>query len=330
MIMRKFIGLVALLLGCLRTVEAQPDSSKVDLRLQLRVGQAYALHRHRTATVTCVMGRGKVTLQGEDTVDYELQVLNLDEQGIAAIKLVFRGASVIHDPGSVTFYSPLSAMKSSDTLIGKAFQGVVGRSVLLKLDPTGHVTWQSEEPAPQPRRALVEHYGAAGAQKAEVEIWIKGRINELVEDFRLLVMARPSQAVGIGDAWSAQLVTQGTGTSMSYHTTYTIKQRQEHIARIEAHSKMAIGPAVAPVTGYQPAPWTGFQQGNIEVDDQTGWPLKGRLESHSAAIYPHLPGTLNTASSGPRFYSKTSISYTITPLLPDSKAAISPQNAPHN
>lgn len=314
--MRQFIWLMALLLGCLRTVEAQPDSSKVDLHLQLRAGQAYALHRHQVETSTSVMDGRKITSNSEDTVDYELQALNLDEQGTATIKLVFRGASVIHDPGSVTFYSPLSVIKSSDTLATKVFQGVVGQSVLLKLEPNGHVIWQSNEPAPQSRRELVERYGAAGEQKAELEIWIKGRINEVVEDFRLLIMGRPGQAVGAGDTWSAKLLASSKGEPRQYATTYTVEQRQGHIAKIKAHAKISIAPS--PIKDYQPAPWTGFQQGSIEVDEHTGWPLKGRLESHSATIYSHVPGTLDSAPTGPRFYSKTVITFTVTPL-PDVK-----------
>jgi hypothetical protein len=122
----------------------------------------------------------------------------------------------------------------------------------------------------------------------------------MVAKIEQMLAVLPREEVAAGDSWVQNRKAAATVSTIA-HDTWTLKSRKDGVAVLEVHSKMVPDPNAGPIienswflgdstnpqnpgsfrfpadelkTTYK---FRGDQEGTVEVDEATGWPIRGKL-----------------------------------------------------
>jgi len=252
---------------------------KFDLGLKLEKGKAY---RFRIVEEK----KDLKTVDGKDMLrkqvigrGIEIIVSDVDDDGNVAAEGKYNWVLIKHEEGDrvVEFDSD---QPKDENPVAVVYGPIVGRGFGCKLDRLGGVVELSGAdemvaavvatlPLPNERaktevgRSISVYFGAEATK-------------EMLSD---LLGGRPKEAVAPGGTWTTS--SEPGGSPVITESTWTLKEVRAGIAVLETTSKVSPDPKAAPVRdGIFSVKMTlsGEQKGTIEIDLETGLPLKGRFE----------------------------------------------------
>jgi hypothetical protein len=256
-------------------------AEKIALQLRLQPGKTYKMRINVEQQVYPPTREGRTQTVAMNLA-YEVQ--QVEGNGDAAVKLTFNSVELkaAELPGKEFTLPNLLAV---DPILDKKYAALAGKSCTFNVNPAGGIS------------------GIAGDDAVPGDM----RLQSLLEQ---ILAVYPSRPVAIGDAWEQSkfapallLITYipAPDLTMILKNTWMLKSRKQGVAALEVKSSIEANPADKPIggmggySGMREGPngmmtsemntystlisysFLGDQGGIVEFDEETGWPLRGKL-----------------------------------------------------
>jgi hypothetical protein len=212
---------------------------------------------------------------------YTMDVISVDSLGRSTVKLTynsvyFKTSGIL---GEVEYDS--ENPPEGPSLVALALGGMVGRSFEMKFTPRGEVidVLGVEEMI----AGIIENMGLiSGFQGKSVEAMLHEQfggdaLKEMMENW---LIAFPEDSVRVGDAWS-RTVTRTTGFTTISDQRWTLRSRENGICVVDVRASLATDTTEVNDSGLD-FDVTGELEGTFEVDEATGFSIRGGVELEMA------------------------------------------------
>jgi hypothetical protein len=275
------IALAVGLLGAVaQAAEGKAGGEKVRLRLHLEKGKSYALKTIVQQKIVQTIQGNKVEVDQTTGIEYTFDVRDVKDDGTMAVKVTYRAVQMkMSGPVSKVDYDSAKATGEVPKL-ARGLAALVGQSFTLDLTPEGRVTQVGGLDVML--AGMIEKLALPeGATKTMIEDQFKKHFGDkaMRETMERLMAVYPARPVGIGDSW-----TKNTKLTKRFpleiETTYVLKGRKEGVATVDTRSTLKSDPKAEPMKmgplsiSYH---LTGKQEGQMEMDEATGWTVGGKL-----------------------------------------------------
>jgi hypothetical protein len=227
-----------------------------------------------------VMGMTQDLDQTMQTI-YRFDVTEVDEEGVALVKWTQESILLRQQGPMGTIEYDSSDSAAASTPLVQGYAAMVGKEFRARIAPTGAVTDVQGFDAVL-EELLTEMPLGEGQQAEAVRESLRGQIgDEAMADMLTSTLAiYPTEPVGVGDSWSRR-VEISTGFPVITETTWTLKERRNGRAVIDVQSTVSANPEAPPLQMGAMAiriELAGDQSGTIEVDEATGWIVRGDVQ----------------------------------------------------
>lgn len=264
---------VLALLALSVTANAGDEPEKVDLRLHLEKGQTYRCTVSSDSTQVQWHGMAEVERTESSKTTQTLEVLAVDEEGVAAIKVTTdRTAFKSEDQSGVIEYdSEHPPDEMPWWTIGHAT--MIGRAYILKVSSTGEVL--EVEGGDAIRKAVMDALPEDETLRAQIVNQVMRNVTDEALKERLQLLFPPGlradEPVAVGDSWAPE--NPIPLEMMIIKNTYTLASREDGIATVVYEGAIESDPDAEPRTEGPVTvrvKMTGKVKGTSRIDEQTG------------------------------------------------------------
>ncbi len=276
---------------------AEAPDGKVRLRLALTKGDSYRIKFTAEQEITQTPQGKTVEVKQTLGIEYDFQIEDTQADGTMAAKVSYRAVQMKMDGpmGKVDYDS--ASPPGEIPAMAKGFSALVGQSFTIEITPAGKVT--KVDGVDELLDGMVAKLDLPAATRPLVEKQLKNQFGDeaIRGALEQLMAIYPAQPVAPGDSWTRKAHVR-TGFPIEMETSYTLKERKDGVAILQVDSKLKSIPTDDPDTDAKPesdfdaeprakpmkiGPLTiryelsGTQQGQTELDEATGWTLRGNL-----------------------------------------------------
>ena len=274
-------------------VKKEANVKKIDLKLNLKKGQKFGMLMTTDMKVTQSMMGQEIKVSQLSTMGLNNEVLNVDANGIISLKMVYTTMKMKMDtPAGPIEYDSTKPEQDvnrpqAKMMIGM-YSAMLGQELIMKINPKGKVVGIEGYDAMMDKMAQKMGALDPNAIKAMKDM-LKNFMNEnKIEQMSNGMMAAfPEGPVGIGDMWH-DIVSFDIGFPMDVDTTYVLKDRKSGVALMDVISKMDMGAddsKLIEINGMKiNMQMTGGMQGDMEVDEATGWMLRSKTNMQFSGV----------------------------------------------
>jgi hypothetical protein len=278
-------GGLAVALALLCAGVSAEQGGKIRLGLELAEGESHRMKVVMDQQVNqTVMGMAQDVHQTMETI-YRFDVTEVDQDGVALVKWTQESIHLSQQGpfGNVEYDS--SEGGAASTPLVQGYAAMVGKEFSARIARTGAVTDVQGFDAVL-EELLTDMPLGEGPQAEALRESLRGQIgDEAMADMLTSTLAiYPTEPVGIGDNWSRR-VEISTGFPVITETTWTLKERRDGIAVIDVQSIVSSNADAPPLQMGAMAiriDVAGDQTGTIEVDEATGWIVRGDVRQQLA------------------------------------------------
>ncbi len=273
-------GHFRVLMTVLAVITLGSCSKDVRLRLRLREGETYRTRMTTDRNISQTIRGQRQDIAQTLSLVYTVVVEGVDADGIASVKATCDWVSFEQDwpIGKIEYDSsnPPAAVHP----LAMGYATLKGQSLSMRVAPDGHVEEVQEADAVRERMTnrLDLPPGAMGdALKKSVRDQFGDRA--LKEMMGRMTAVLPDKTVTIGDSWT-RTVTVSTQAPVIVDSTWTLDSRRRGVAVISVSATVKSDPVAAPIEmGPRKLSYelSGKQQGTLELDEATGWIIRGKL-----------------------------------------------------
>lgn len=255
-----------------RAARAEDVAPLYDLRVRLRVGDAYSVrHNGEVMGATVVNGQKNVSSVKGDT-KYEIRVLNT-EKDAAKVRLTFRSDETRGTSGGVTVYAPFSAVIEKPTRKTSNGDAIRGQSVYITISSIGDVTGDILEPpfaALRRYQVRTTEEGTRGLRElAAFELK-----RQTLQNFCLFIGARPLQPVAVGTSWRGQFALKSSYRTRRFEVSYTLTKVEKDVASLATSTReLPENSRQNAMSNMKEKSWNA-QNGTLQIALKNGWPLR--------------------------------------------------------
>lgn len=265
--------------------EKEAYGEKIDLKLNLQKGQKFGMLMTMDMKVNQTVQGQEMKVGQLMTMELVSEVLDVNDKGIISMKTTYETMKgKIEGPmGVIEFDSTKPGQDSNNPqaqMITSMYKAMAGNELVMKMTPKGDV--ESIEGFDAMMDKMAEGMGATDPNMAKaMKDMMKNFMNEdKIKQMNNDTMAAfPDWPVGIGDMWH-DIVSLDVGFPMDMDTTYVLKGRKDGVVFLDVISKMDMGDEdskLIEVNGMSMnMQMTGGMQGDMEVDEATGWLLRSK------------------------------------------------------
>ena len=269
------------------------DSEKIDLKLNLQKGQKFGMLMTMDMKVAQSMQGQEMNVSQLMTMGLVSEVLDVNDKEIISMKTTYETmkGKIESMMGVIEFDSEKPGQDSNNPqaqMIVSMYKAMAGNELVMKMTPKGDVVAIEGFDAMMDKMA--EGMGASDPNMAKaMKEMIKNFMNEdKIKQMNNDTMAAfPDGPVGIGDIWY-DTMSVDVGFPMDMDSTYVLKDRKGGVAFLDVISKMDMGDEDSKLIEMNGMSvnmqMTGGMQGNMEVDEATGWMLRSKTDMQFSGV----------------------------------------------
>ncbi len=280
---RHIVALVGILVIVALLASCGGGAKKLDLRLRLEAGKSYGAKMVADQTITQTLAGQTQTMSQTIGMAYTYHVQGVESDGTLRVKVTYDWVRVGQDGpmGSFSYDSANPPATIPDAALGYA--ALVGQGFSMQMRPNGEIV--DVQGVDEMLSHMLDAMGVpAGSARDELEASLRSQFGSeaLKESFEKAALFYPDKPVAIGESWSKDIALE-TGMPMVLATTWTLKARKDGVAVVETRSDIQRNPEAKPVEmagltiTYE---LSGEQSGSMELDEKTGWLLRGALKQN--------------------------------------------------
>jgi len=260
---------------------------KVELRLNLKEGETYKLQVTSDQKITQTMGESKQEMPQTTELGLSHLVKEVRDDGTAVVQVKFESVRFKQEGpmGKVDYDSSNPAPAESAHPMVTALVALVGQGFSVDLTSKGEAA--RLEGADQLVARMMENMELpTPALRPVVKQQLEQQFGNqaLKEMMEQMIGVYPDEPVGVGDSWSKRRVVS-RGLAAIMNNTWTLKSRSGGVAVVDVQSTVEPNPDAPPLE-MGPAKLQyalrGTQNGSIELDEATGWPLRSTVNQSLA------------------------------------------------
>ena len=318
------------------TTTMPATGDKILLRLNVRAGQSYDIRTTTDMKMTQVLPsaiagkptsgpgtpNGKIDIATVTTMTMRYDVLEVDPQGIATVKLTYSEIqNTTRTPnGDVVYDStrPKPVSKASAPL-DQVYGSLLGQSITMKIAPDGRIS--DVQGLENLMTRLMNSFQQPGMSPQAVAAMQKTMKESFGDQFVKSAMQQtavlyPEKPVGVGDSWPYR-ITVSSSFPLAISGTRTLTARRNGISTIDEKSNISIENSAAPLqieSAKMAINIAGTQTGTTEIDETTGLTRSTQVvQRFSGTIHlqgiPQQPQGITI-----RIYNKTDVNVSMTPV----------------
>lgn len=302
---KALFAVLAILLVVSLVAACGPDTGKADLRLRLKKGETYNLRMTADQKISQTIQGQKQDIAQTIGMGYTFSVVDVEADGTASVKVTYQ--SVVYKQDSPLGKFEYDSTKPGTTVpdAAKGFSALVGQGFSMKISPTGTVKDVQGVDA-MLTQMIAKLDLPAGPTKDALAKSLRDQFGDqaLKDSMASTMNIYPDKAVGVGESWSRKIVIS-TGFPLTTDNTWTLKERKNGVATIEASSKISSNPDAPPIV-IDPMKLrydlSGEQKGTLELQESTGWTIRATMTQKLSGqvkveAMPQLPGGMTWAIS---------------------------------
>lgn len=282
---RHILALVGILVIVALLASCGGGVKKLDLRLRLEAGKSYGAKMVADQTITQTLAGQTQTMSQTIGMAYTYHVQGVESDGTMRVKVTYDWVRVGQDGpmGSFSYDSANPPATIPDAALGYA--ALVGQGFSMQMRPNGEIV--DVQGVDEMLSHMLDVMGVpAGSARDELEASLRSQFGSeaLKESFEKAALFYPDKPMAIGESWSKDIALE-TGMPMVLATKWTLKARKDGVAVVETRSDIQRNPEAKPVEmagltiTYE---LSGEQSGSMELDEKTGWLLRGALKQNLA------------------------------------------------
>lgn len=251
-----------------------PAGEKLDLRLRIPKGAKIRFRLQIDQSIVQSVGGIEQGIEQSTGTGTLYECKEVDAQGVMTLESTFESISMkMQSPMMEMEFDSAKPPAAPDPVM-QSMGGMVGKKLLLSMDPRGRVTklegvtalindvmkgMKLEDPAmaDQVRSMMVENFGD----------------ESLKESFSMMSSYYPEKPVAVGDTWKSRAELKKP-SPMVLEMSMTLKSRKDGRATVAMDCKVS-PPKEVPIVDMGGAKikteLSGTQKGTIEFDEATGW-----------------------------------------------------------
>lgn len=272
---------IAVIIAVLGTgISCERTTDRISLKLRLRQGEAYTLNLVSDQIVSqSVYGQERQSRR-KTRIGFGYVVAEVDGEQNALLRVTFQSVAFKHDGAgaAVDFDSlhPPESLSPAD----EVFAALAGRSFFITVSPDGRIS--KVEGVEQLLTEMVARLNPSEGPIRETLVeGLRRQYNEqsLREMMGNVMGFFPDEPVAVGESWTKN-ITVAEGFPMVLVNTWTLQKRENGVASIGVQSVGTPNSESSPVSvGNMKTIYhlCGEQRGRIDIDEDTGWIIHGRL-----------------------------------------------------
>jgi hypothetical protein len=255
------------------------EGKQVDLKLRLRAGETYSLRYSTEQRMMQTVGGTQQGAQDKIGFDFVIEPTHVDEHGVAHVRARIAAIRFARQTQQGVQQFDTRQPPERLTFATGLLLGLVERPFEARLHPSGEVSDVV---------GLEEIFDAAvdamqvpdGAMKDQMLGPLRAQFGPaaILDALQSITVTYPDHPVAIDRSWSNQNKLQ-MGFDITVYNTWTLKEVRDGVAVIDARSKVWTDPTDSIAAGPMKLAYdlTGGQEGEQEVDLETGWVIRGEL-----------------------------------------------------
>jgi len=263
-----------------RAAAGADDAGKTKLELRLRAGDTYKMRMTIDQKISQTIGGRTIDMNQTMGMGFACAVQQVDGQGNATLKVTYD--SIVFKQDGPIGKTEYDSAKPPATVpaAAKGLAALLGQGFTITVTPAGHVT-KVEGVEAVVERMLKQLDLPEGPSKVALQKKFKSEFgDQAMKGMMEQMMAiYPDKPVAVGDSWQQKVVASG-GFPIILRNTWTLKSRKGGVALLEVKSKIESNPDAKPMDmGVMSIKYqlSGDQEGTTELDEATGWTLRGKL-----------------------------------------------------
>jgi hypothetical protein len=259
------------------------ETGAVDLRLRLQQGQSFGVLWTMEQEITQQLPQFEQKMSQTIRMGYTHDVLQIDAAGAAVMTCTYHSVFCKLDgPMGVVEYDS-SNPPDFVPPAARGFAALIGESFTATIAADGTVT--DIQGVGQMLDRMVERLELPPGPMGDS---LKGQLRRqfgdqaLREGLERMMAIYADRPVVVGDSWTKQ-VALSVGMPMILENAWTLKDRRDGMAIIDLRSSVKPNPEAPPLEmGPMKIRYalSGEQTGIIEIDEATGWTVRGKLTQH--------------------------------------------------
>lgn len=260
---------------------------KIKLQLNLQEGDSYNMRVVIDQKIFQTIIDQNMDMTQLIDIGYYFNVEEVDADGNYRIRVTYH--SISHKENGLmgeVEYDSANPSEAPDPLtepIRKAYAALLGQSFFMTITPEGEA--EDIEGVDAIIAKILEQSDAEGGVAMDL---LESSLKKLFGDQALkemmgnMLSIYPDKPVRVGDSWSRKIVLE-KGLPMIINNTWTLKERREGVAFIEVDSTVEPNPdapSISMMTVKMRYNMTGTQKGTIEVQEDTGWIIRSKLDQN--------------------------------------------------
>ncbi len=254
---------------------------KITLQLNLEQGSTYTMRVTTEQKISQTMHEQKFDMNQTIIVEYFYDVVELNEEGNAIVKMTYRKVGFNQDGpmGRIDYKS--WEEPTTVPMAAKAFAALVGKSLTMEISPQGRVSHISG--TDKILDAILKEFDSPmdNAAKKETEQHLKRQFGEdaIRETMNDMFAIYPKKPVGVGDTWHGEAV-MAMGFPVVIHNTWRLKGIKNGKVYLDVNSKIKPNSeaSVTQMGMEMTYDVSGDQKGSMVLDESTGWLREAELK----------------------------------------------------
>jgi len=251
------------------------------LQLRLQKGQTYRQRVTSQQTISQTLFDTAMVMTQTIGMGYAYEVEDVDARGNMQIRATYDWILYRVEIPSVGVIEYDSSDPSAQPPPGaEAFAALIGEGFQVRIAPDGEIL--EVDGVEEMLENILDKLPPAQRESLEEALRQQFSSDALKDEMGKSFVIYPDKPVGVGDSWKEKQVT-GIGTlPITLDTTWTLKMRRGGRSTVEVTSLIETIPGMPAEQGSTGAIYrlVGEQRGTIEIDESTGWIIRGIVTQH--------------------------------------------------
>lgn len=257
----------------------KPTGEKIELCLHFTEGDSFK-HRITTQQVIDQEPQGqKQVVKQTIGMGFTYDVIKVSGEGTAEVKVTYASVLMKQESGGISIEYDSANPPDVIPPMAQGIAALVGLDFTMHIAPNGRIS--KIDGADELLTKIVDKIGVQDTMKEDVKSQMAEQFGDqaLTEMMEQMLAIYPDKPVDIGDSWSKES-SVAKGFPVTIANTWTLIDRKDGAAVVEVDSTVTPDADSSPSRmgplslKYQ---LSGKQNGTIEIDETTGWPIKTQI-----------------------------------------------------
>ncbi|NIA17293.1 MAG: hypothetical protein GWO86_02985 [Planctomycetes bacterium] len=279
--------------------EKAPGTEKIELKLNLQKGQKFGMLITTDMKISQTMNGQEMKMSQLIAMGLVSEVLDVNDDGIISIKMTYETMKgKMEGPMGVIEFDSTKPQEDDVNnpqaqMVSGMYNAMVGAEIVMKYNSKGDVVGIEGFDAMMDKMAE-----GLGTSDPNITKGMKDTFRKLMSEDKIeqtsngTMAAFPDGPVGVGDIWY-DTMSLDIGFPMDMDSTYVLKGRRDGVVFLDVVSKIDMGDEdgkLIEMNGMSMnMQMTGGMQGDMEVDEASGWMLRSKTNMQFSGVIKMAP-----------------------------------------